>query len=73
MESATILTLNRSDQIDYVSRQLPSAAGLLARLLVRQLGGELSRSEVDRVRQRRIGVGGAVDRDQDVVKHDAPL
>jgi DNA-binding MarR family transcriptional regulator len=46
MESATIVTLNRSDQIDYVSKQLPSTAGLLARLLVRQLGGELSRSEV---------------------------
>ena len=46
MESATIVTLNRSDQIDYVSKQLPSAAGLLARLLVRQLGGELSRTEV---------------------------
>jgi DNA-binding MarR family transcriptional regulator len=41
-----LVTLNRSDQIDYVSRQLPQAAGLLARLLVRELGGELSRSEV---------------------------
>jgi DNA-binding MarR family transcriptional regulator len=46
MESDTITTLNRSDQIDYVSKQLPSAAGLLARLVVRQLGGELSRTEV---------------------------
>jgi DNA-binding MarR family transcriptional regulator len=46
MESATIVTLNRSDQIDYVSKQLPSAAGLLARLLVRQLGDELSRTEI---------------------------
>jgi DNA-binding MarR family transcriptional regulator len=46
MGSSTIVTLNRSDQIDYVSKQLPSAAGLLARLLVRQLGGELSRTEV---------------------------
>jgi DNA-binding MarR family transcriptional regulator len=46
MESTTILTLNRSDQIDYVSKQLPSAAGLLARLLVRQLGGAPSRTEV---------------------------
>jgi DNA-binding MarR family transcriptional regulator len=46
MESGTITTLNRSDQIDYVSKQLPSAAGLVARLLVRQLGGELSRTEV---------------------------
>jgi DNA-binding MarR family transcriptional regulator len=39
-------TLNRSDQIDCVSKQLPSAAGVLVRLLVRQLGGELSRTEV---------------------------
>src|ERR1700735_2498556 len=46
MESATIPTLNRSDQIDYVSKQLPSAAGLLVRLLVRELGSELSRTEV---------------------------
>ena len=46
MESGTITTLTRSDQIDYVSKQLPSAAGLVARLLVRQLGGELSRTEV---------------------------
>jgi DNA-binding MarR family transcriptional regulator len=46
MESTTITALNRSDQIDYVSKQLPSAAGLLARLLVRQLGDELSRTEV---------------------------
>jgi DNA-binding MarR family transcriptional regulator len=41
-----MLTVNRSDQIDYVSKQLPSAAGLLARLLVKELGGQLSRTEV---------------------------
>jgi DNA-binding MarR family transcriptional regulator len=46
MKFDTIVTLNRSELIDYVSQQLPSAAGLLARLLVRQLGGELSRTEV---------------------------
>ena len=46
MESTTILTLNRSDQIDYVSQQLPPGAGLLVRLLVRELGSELSRTEV---------------------------
>src|ERR1700677_2529644 len=46
MESGTIVTLNRSDQIDYVSEQLISGAGLVVRLLVRQLGGELSRTEV---------------------------
>jgi DNA-binding MarR family transcriptional regulator len=45
MESGTIVTLNRADLIDYVSRQLPPDAGLLVRLLVRQLGGELSRTE----------------------------
>src|SRR6202030_3625866 len=45
MESATIVTLNRSDRIDYVSEQLPPVAGLLVRLLVRELGGELTRSE----------------------------
>jgi DNA-binding MarR family transcriptional regulator len=37
--------LSRSDQIDYVSKQLLPGAGLLVRLLVRQLGGELSRTE----------------------------
>jgi DNA-binding MarR family transcriptional regulator len=46
MESATIPALNRSDQIDYVSQQLPPGAGLLVRLLVRELGSELSRTEV---------------------------
>jgi DNA-binding MarR family transcriptional regulator len=46
MESSTIIPLNRSDQIDYVSKQLPSSAGLLARLLVRQLGGVPSRTEL---------------------------
>ena len=46
MESATIATLSRSDQIDYVSQHLLPGAGLLVRLLVRELGGELSRSEV---------------------------
>jgi DNA-binding MarR family transcriptional regulator len=44
------MKVNRSDQIDYVSKHLPSAAGLLARLLVRQLGGDLSRTEVGLLR-----------------------
>jgi len=39
-------TLDRSQQIDVVSRQLLPGAALLTRLLVRQLGGEVSRSEV---------------------------
>ncbi|HEX3802436.1 MAG TPA: MarR family transcriptional regulator [Solirubrobacteraceae bacterium] len=46
MESPTIVPLNRADQIDFVSRELPSAAGLFARLLLRQLDGELSRTEL---------------------------
>jgi DNA-binding MarR family transcriptional regulator len=45
MESSTILTLNRSDQIDYVSKHLLPGAGLVVRLLVREVGGELSRTE----------------------------
>jgi DNA-binding MarR family transcriptional regulator len=46
MESGTIVTLNRSDLIDHVSKQLLPGAGLLVRLLVREVGGELSRTEV---------------------------
>jgi DNA-binding MarR family transcriptional regulator len=38
--------VDRSDRIDYVSSQLLPRAALLTRLLVRQLGGELSRTEV---------------------------
>jgi hypothetical protein len=37
--------MDRSDQIDYVSSQLPPRAALLTRLLVRELSGELPRSE----------------------------
>jgi DNA-binding MarR family transcriptional regulator len=37
---------NRSEQIDYVSAQLLPRTALLTRLLVSQLGGELSRTEV---------------------------
>jgi DNA-binding MarR family transcriptional regulator len=39
-------TLDRSQQIDVVSRQLLPGAALLTRVLVRQLGGEVSRTEV---------------------------
>jgi DNA-binding MarR family transcriptional regulator len=46
MESATTFTLDRSERIDYVAKQLLPGAGQLTRLLVRQLGGELSRTEV---------------------------
>jgi DNA-binding MarR family transcriptional regulator len=45
MESGTITALNRSDLIDHVSKQLLPDAGLLVRLLLRELGGELSRTE----------------------------
>jgi DNA-binding MarR family transcriptional regulator len=38
--------LDRSQQIDVVSRELLPGAALLTRLLVRALGGELSRTEV---------------------------
>lgn len=38
--------MGRTDRIDYVSSQLLSRAALLTRLLVRQLGGELTRTEV---------------------------
>src|SRR6185436_6731589 len=40
----------RSEQIDYVSNELLPRAAVLTRLLVRQLGGELSRTEVGLLR-----------------------
>src|SRR5258707_4204825 len=40
----------RSEQIDYVSRELLPRAALLTRLLFRQLGGELSRTELGLLR-----------------------
>jgi DNA-binding MarR family transcriptional regulator len=46
MSSPIVPTAGREDQIEYVSRALLPGAALLARLLVRQLGGELSRTEV---------------------------
>jgi DNA-binding MarR family transcriptional regulator len=48
MPAAT--TVARSEQIDYVARELPPRAALLTRLLVRHLGGELSRTEVGLLR-----------------------
>jgi DNA-binding MarR family transcriptional regulator len=44
MKSGTISS--RPEQIDYVSSELLPRAALLTRLLVRQLGGELSRTEI---------------------------
>jgi DNA-binding MarR family transcriptional regulator len=46
MSSATIPGLDRSDQIDYVARELLARAALLTRQLVAQLSCELSRTEV---------------------------
>jgi DNA-binding MarR family transcriptional regulator len=46
MESDMIATLNRSERIGYVASELLSRATLLTRLLVRQLGGELPRTEI---------------------------
>ncbi len=40
----------RSEQIDYVSSELLPHAALLTRLLVRRLGGELSRTEIGLLR-----------------------
>ena len=48
MKSATLAA--RPEQIDYVSSELLPRAALLTRLLVRQLGGELSRTEVGLLR-----------------------
>jgi DNA-binding MarR family transcriptional regulator len=44
MKSGTIPA--RSEQIDYVSSELVPRAALLTRLLVKQLGGDLSRTEI---------------------------
>ena len=46
MNSATTTTGRRAERIDYVSSQLLPGAALLTRLLVRQLGGKWSRTEV---------------------------
>jgi DNA-binding MarR family transcriptional regulator len=46
MELAITTRPDRSERIDQVSNQLLPAAALLTRLLVRQLGGELSRTEI---------------------------
>jgi DNA-binding MarR family transcriptional regulator len=46
MKSARVVTGIRAERIDYVSSQLLPGAALLTRLLVRQLGGTWSRTEV---------------------------
>jgi DNA-binding MarR family transcriptional regulator len=45
-----MVPVDRSSRIDYVSSELLPRAALLIRLLVRQLGGELSRTEVGLLR-----------------------
>src|ERR1700710_2856450 len=46
MKSATDTTRSRAERIDYVSSRLLPGAALITRLLVRQLGGSWSRTEV---------------------------
>jgi DNA-binding MarR family transcriptional regulator len=46
MKSATVTTEPRAERIAYVSSQLLPGVALLTRLLVRQLGGTWSRTEV---------------------------
>jgi DNA-binding MarR family transcriptional regulator len=41
-----VITAERSTQLEYVASELLPRAALLIRLLVRQLGGELTRTEV---------------------------
>jgi DNA-binding MarR family transcriptional regulator len=48
-------TRARSEQIDYVSSELLPQAALLTRLLVRQLGGEISRTEIGLLKTLRGG------------------
>jgi DNA-binding MarR family transcriptional regulator len=60
-------TASRSDQVGYVSSQLLPRAALLCRLLVAQLGGDLSRTEVGLLHtlsdgQRRITELAALER-----------
>ncbi len=50
MNPPIISELDRSSRIDYVSSELLPQAALLIRLLVRELAGELSRTEVGLLR-----------------------
>jgi DNA-binding MarR family transcriptional regulator len=45
MGSAIMPGVDRSQQAEFISSQLPAGSGLLARLLAKQLHGPLSRSE----------------------------
>ncbi len=53
MNSAT--APSRSKQVDYVSSELLPGAALLTRLLVRELGGDLSRTEIGLLRTLAAG------------------
>jgi DNA-binding MarR family transcriptional regulator len=46
MNSTTVTRVDREGQIDYVASELLARVALLTRLLVRQVGGELSRTEL---------------------------
>ena len=46
MNRPTVTTASRAERIDYVSRELLPGVALLTRLLVRQLGGTWSRTEI---------------------------
>ena len=46
MDSAAVRKRSRAERIDYVSSQLLPRAALVTRLLVRQLGGTWSRTEI---------------------------
>jgi DNA-binding MarR family transcriptional regulator len=50
MRSRNIPNVDRANQIEYVSSELLPRAVLLTRLLFRQLGGELSRTELGLLR-----------------------
>jgi DNA-binding MarR family transcriptional regulator len=55
MDLVIFPSVERSDRVDYVSRELLPQAALLTRLLVRQLGAELSRSEAGLLNTLRSG------------------
>ncbi|HEY2436641.1 MAG TPA: MarR family transcriptional regulator [Solirubrobacteraceae bacterium] len=46
MNSRIASTVDRGERLEYVSHELLQGAALLTRLLVRELGGDLSRTEV---------------------------
>ena len=61
MNARVTARVSRPEQIDYVSSHLLQGAALLTRLLIRQIGGELSRSEVSLLRTLSDGPGRITD------------